>query len=196
MYNYLHKESGRRPVAFDTPLDPALYSNLGTTEEDYRRGCWVRLTDSQTAFAKEHPTASVAEILAEAVTVHIPTLDEVKRDKLRAIAEYDISPEVNSFTLGGQSMWLPKADRVGLANSIAIEETEGREVTNLWFGGVKYTIPIAAAKVMLRKLELYALDCYNVTEAHKAAVAALTDVQSVEAYDHTAGYPDKCVFEP
>ncbi len=42
---------------------------------------------------------------------------------------------------------------------------------------------------MLSALEMYALECFNVTAGHKAKVSALTTVEDVSAYDYTTGYP-------
>ena len=47
---------------------------------------------------------------------------------------------------------------------------------------------------MLSALELYALECYNVTAAHKAAVSALESVEDIVAYDYTENYPEKLNF--
>ena len=47
---------------------------------------------------------------------------------------------------------------------------------------------------MLVAIEVYAGDALNVTESHKAAVNALDSVEAVEAYDITAGYPEKLSF--
>ena len=55
-------------------------------------------------------------------------------------------------------------------------------------------IPVASALQMLAALELYALDCYNVTQAHIAAVRLLDDMEALEGYDYTSGYPEKLVF--
>jgi hypothetical protein len=63
--------------------------------------------------------------------------------------------------------------------------------TTLWFGDKSYTIECDTAIQMLSALELYALQCYNVTAQHKANVEALQSVKEVEAYDHTTGYPEK-----
>ena len=48
---------------------------------------------------------------------------------------------------------------------------------------------------MLSALEVYALQCYNVTEEHKAAVNALTTIEEVDAYDYKTGYPEKLSFD-
>ena len=121
-------------------------------------------------------------------------LDVTKEEAIEQITEYDQSEDVNSFTLQGKAMWLPKETRVGLVNSVTIEKNTGKETTVLWFGGEKYELPVDTALQMLSALELYALECYNVTAAHKAAVNALESVEDVVAYDYTQGYPEKLNF--
>lgn len=118
-------------------------------------------------------------------------LERAKTLKLRDISNYDSSDAVNCFYLNGTAMWLSKADRVGLMNSITIQKAAGASTTTMWFGGTAYTLDCDAAISMLSALELYALDCYNVTAQHEVAVAALESVEEVEAYDYTTGYPDK-----
>ena len=121
-------------------------------------------------------------------------LDVIKEEAIEQITEYDQSEDVNSFTLQGKTMWLPKETRVGLVNSVTIEKNAGKETTVLWFGGERYELPVDTALQMLSALELYALECYNVTAAHKAAVNALERVEDVVAYDYTQGYPEKLNF--
>ena len=122
------------------------------------------------------------------------TLDGAKALKLREISAYDKSEAVNSFEFDCKRMWLDKATRVGLMNSVTIEKTSGKADTTLWFGGEPYVIDIDKAIAMLSALEIYALACYNVTEQHKARVSELTDIEAVLTYDYTTGYPDKLSF--
>ena len=121
-------------------------------------------------------------------------LDVIKEEAIEQITEYDQSEDVNSFTLQGKQMWLPKETRVGLVNSITIEKNAGKKTTVLWFGSERYELPVDTALQMLAALELYALECYNVTAAHKVAVNALESVEDVVAYDYTQGYPEKLNF--
>lgn len=126
--------------------------------------------------------------------VHQPSINELIENKLMEINHYDISEAVNSFTLSGASMWLDKSTRVGLMNSITIEKEAGKTQTTLWFDGNKYVIPVDTAILMLNALELYALDCYNVTQSHIAAVRELGTVEAIGNYDYRSGYPEKLVF--
>lgn len=168
---------------------------VGTTYEDSLDGAWVPLNKEQEEFYNAHPSASVREIFDCALTPpYEPTLGDMKNRKVGEISAYDRSEDVNQFSLGGKQMWLDKDTRVGLANSISIEQAAGKETTILWYDAVKYVIPIPLALQMLAALELYALASYNATQEHVAAVMLLETKEEVEAYDYTAGYPDKLVF--
>ena len=128
------------------------------------------------------------------ITNEEEALAAIKADLIAQITAYDTSEAVNSFTLQGKQMWLPKEMRVGLVNSVTIEKNAGKETTVLWFGGEKYELSVDTALQMLSALELYALECYNVTAAHKAAVNALESVEDIVAYDYTQNYPEKLIF--
>lgn len=121
-------------------------------------------------------------------------LDRAKELVLRKIDQYDTSSNVNGFMLNGVQVWLSKDTRVGLMNSVTIEKNSGKEQSTVWFNGICITINCDAAIQMLSSLELYALACYNRTAQHRLAVSQLTDISKVQAYDYTAGYPDKLSF--
>lgn len=121
-------------------------------------------------------------------------LDRAKELLLRKIDQYDTSSNVNEFMLNGVQVWLSKDTRVGLMNSVTIEKNAGKEQSTVWFNGICITVNCDAAIQMLSSLELYALACYNKTAQHRLAVSQLTDISKVQAYDYTAGYPDKLSF--
>ena len=105
------------------------------------------------------------------------------------IDKYDTSPAVNGFMLNGQRVWLDKATRVGLMNSTSIAKAMGQPNTTLWLGDAKLVVECDKAIQLLSALEMYALECFNVTAAHKKAVAEMSTVESVLGYDYKAGYP-------
>ena len=109
---------------------------------------------------------------------------------LAEIEKHDTSSAVNGFMLNGQRVWLDKATRVGLMNSISIAKAMGQPTTTLWLGDVKLVVECDKAIQLLSALEMYALECFNVTAVHKKAVAEMSTVESVLAYDYTAGYPE------
>lgn len=118
-------------------------------------------------------------------------LELAKEKVIKQIEEYDISDNVNSFTLNDNKVWLDKNTRVGLVNSLNVEKADGKKESTLWFNNMKYEINIDLALNLLNKIELYALECFNVTAQHKFEVLALEDINEVNLYDITAGYPEK-----
>lgn len=151
---------------------------------------WQELLDGQSSGKEIKENADGYPILVE----HEHTIDELKEMKIAEINAYDKSDAVNSFTLAGKQIWLDKDTRVGLVNSIGIEKESGRMNTTLWYNAEKYVIPVDTALQMLNRLELYALDCYNVTQSHIAAVKGLSDAGQVEAYSYKTGYPEQLNF--
>jgi hypothetical protein len=109
---------------------------------------------------------------------------------LAEIDKHDTSPAVNSFILNGQRVWLDKATRVGLMNSTTIAKAMGQPTTTLWLGDAKLVVECDKAIQLLSALEMYALECFNVTAAHKKAVSEMSTVEEVLGYDYTAGYPE------
>lgn len=117
------------------------------------------------------------------------TLEKAKKEKLAAILAYDTSSDVNGFMLNGNKVWLDKETRVGLMNSTQITRDMGQDTTTLWFDGYKLEVRCDMAIMLLSSLEMYALECFNVTAAHKKAVSELTTIEEVDAYDYKTGYP-------
>lgn len=116
-------------------------------------------------------------------------LEQAKVEKIAEITAYDTSSSVNGFLLNGVLEWLDKATRVGLMNSTTIAKAAGQKTTTLWLGGAKFVIDCDKAIRLLSALEMYALECFNVTASHKAAVGWLMSIEEVEAYDYKTGYP-------
>ena len=106
------------------------------------------------------------------------------------IQGYDCSDNVNCFYLDGVSLWLDKATRVGLVNSISIEKNAKRTKTCLWFGNRNITIDVNAALEALHVIELYALDCYNVTASHLVQIEQCDTVDELRSFCIGAEYPE------
>ena len=121
-------------------------------------------------------------------------LEEAMARKLSELARYDASSNVNSFSVGGVWMWIPADKRAILRTSIDAYKALGQEsVTKVW-EGKEYTFPTDTWLLMINSVEVYASECFNTTERHRAAISAMTTVADVEAYDFTTGYPEKLQF--
>ena len=138
----------------------------------------------------EYDEGEIQKAFAEfSVKMDALKLKQAKVDKIAEIAAYDTSSSVNGFMLNGLLVWLDKATRVGLMNSTTIAKAAGQKTTTLWLGGLKLVVDCDKAIQLLSALEMYALECFNVTASHKQAVSELTTIEEVEAYDYKADYP-------
>ena len=119
-----------------------------------------------------------------------PNVKEIKELLLSLQAEYDNSAEVNSFYLNDKRVWLDKATRVGLVNSLNLEKSTGKTDTILWFNNVSITIDIDKALQLLSIVEMYAKECYNNTHQHYFDIAKLETIEDCLLFDITSGYPN------
>ena len=110
------------------------------------------------------------------------------------INEYDKSSQVNGVTINGMYTWLDKATRVGLRNSTNVLKKLGNETTSLWVNNKEIIIKCDQLIDMLDKLEIYALNCFDITSKHKRNVYQLSTIEEIENYDYTSGYPEKLTF--
>ena len=172
------------------------YYNEKTGEYYYEGRSMTRRLDDGRIFAGVPTAELLTEWGFEPYTPPVTerTLEVAKAEKIAQIVAYDTSEAVNSFTLGNATMWISRDDRISLMNSTTILKNAGETTTTLWYGGQKYTLPCDTLIQMLSALEVYALQCYDVTEEHKAAVNALTTIEEVDAYDYTTGYPEHLTF--
>lgn len=126
--------------------------------------------------------------------VHERELANAIRSKISEITEYDTSDNVNVFYINGIKTWLDKATRVGLVNSTNAMKSAGYARVTFWLESTPINIPCSEAMDILERIERYALECFNVTATHKAQVSAFTNVDDVNKFDVTNGYPDVLSF--
>ena len=117
-------------------------------------------------------------------------LRRIKDIIIDKITKYDVSENVNLFYLRGNPMWLNDIKRTSLIKSTNIRKSQGAITTVLWDDdNNKYDIPVDMALNMLNTLEMYALDCYNMTAKHKKNISEMDSIEDVLNYDYMAGYP-------
>ena len=131
------------------------------------------------------------------------SVEEAKEMLIADITAYDTSSAVNGFYLNGMLIPWSKDDpsspnvdkRMCLRQNIADKVALGEENISIWMKGMSFTMPCAQAEMLMRSIENYAYECFNVTAAHKKAVSELTDIAEVLSYDYTKGYPEKLTME-
>ena len=146
----------------------------------------------------EYDEGEIQKAFAEfSVKMDALKLKQAKVDKIAEITAYDTSDKVNGFILNGMLIPWNKNDpnspnvekRIGLRQNIADKVALGEKNIAIWLKGMSFTMPCAQAEVLMRSIENYAYECFNVTAAHKKAVSELTTIEEVEAYDYKTGYP-------
>jgi hypothetical protein len=196
---YIKKSISKQYVEFGAPLNPEEYNNLGTTWQDYLDNKWVPLSNEQIAFHKANPNATVKEVWDMQITPTPPrTLEQAKQEKIAQIEGYDSSDDVNGFdiVMGENTMtaWIHPEQRANYKNSLDSAELLGLEEVHPVFNGIQLTLETAMAKMALAQIQIYADRCFIVTETHKANVEALENIEDVDAYDNTTGYPERLTF--
>ena len=171
-----------------------------------------RISESQVNFyfdQSSRPYGEYTQYMAVVITVDYPeeegkeddidevkalALPDIKEYRIKQIDDYDKSDNVNSFSIGGQAMWLTVDERQQLATQISANKAIGRETMTKWFGGHEFTFPISSWEQMLVALEVYCGDALNVTENHKATIESFDNADDVLSYDITVDYPQKLTF--
>lgn len=123
----------------------------------------------------------------------VPT--KVREYVLGQITVYDSSKAVNNFTINGVSIWLDRNTRAALMRRFEAEKSSGVTDTTLWYGDGAFSMTVDTAIKVLNAIEIYACKSFDVTAAHKAAVAELTSIEDMLTYDFKAGYPEQLNFK-
>lgn len=129
----------------------------------------------------------------------VDLLDIAKSQKIAELEDYDTSDSVNSFEVvkDGQRItdWIEPDKRSNYRGSLEDCVLLGVTDIEVPIGGMLIPMTVADARVKLAQVQLYADRCAMVTEAHRAAILALSSVEAVEAYDFTVGYPERLSFD-
>ena len=201
MFTYIRNNIKGYYATFEEEIDPQYWEGkIGTTYEDFLMGKWVMLSERQVGFREEHPDATVEEVWDMSMRPRPvdpdknPTIERARELKKQEIDAYDDSDEVNTFFVNGRSAWFTAAERSNYRSSINAAETVGLESLTLYVGGMHVSVSTANAKLMLAQIQLYADQCFLVTQQHKDNVDYLVSFKDVEEYDYTVGYPPKPEF--
>lgn len=172
------EESGIEPEKFESITDRLVLSNNSVTS-------FLEVVDEQ------HLAIATNDELMN-ILKHFQSENDIeswKAIRRKQIEGYDQTDKVNRFYLAGQPLWLDKATRVGLVNSIQAEKRDGIAITDLWFGNIMIQLPVDEALAKLDRVELYAKSCYNVTARHIALIELTDTLQELQQFDITADYP-------
>ena len=121
----------------------------------------------------------------------LPTTHRIKEELIKLQNEYDMSEEVNSFTINGITGWIDRNTRIALKNSISVMEAKEQSTYTVWLGGYQMELPIPIIRNFLDALEVYAIEAFNVTQLHLAEISEIEDRDELFTYDISEGYPEK-----
>ena len=146
-------------------------------------------------------------LLADGWKVHVPVMYEPTEEEINQnllidekehlkndIIRYDSSEDVNIFYVQDQPIWIDKTTRQTLLFRFQVEQKQGLSETKLWYNNKQYIFNIDAAFNMLYAIEAYAIQCYDNTQRHLAAIEELTTLDELKNYDYRTGYPEKLRF--
>jgi hypothetical protein len=191
-FTYIKLDIDGYYIEFDSEFDPNLYDNLGDSYQDFLENKWVLLSSEQVAFHVENPTASVFEVWNMKL---IRTVEQAKAEMIQKIDDYDDSENVNGFKINGQEAgWFTPEERSNYRSSIDAAKLLGIETLSFFIGDNLLEVTPAQGEYMLAQIQLYADQCFIVTKEHKIAVEALDDVEAIDAFQYTEGYPEQIDF--
>jgi hypothetical protein len=114
---------------------------------------------------------------------------------IQKIDDYDSSENVNGFKINGQEAgWFTPEERSNYRSSIDAAKLLGVETLSLFIGDNLIEVTPTQGEYMLAQIQLYADQCFIVTKEHKIAVEALDDVEAIDAFQYTEGYPEQVDF--
>lgn len=119
------------------------------------------------------------------------TAEDLKKIKLQEIINYDKSPNVNTFYVGGIALWLSREERIVIKDRFQREKDAGKEKSRLLYKGLVLELTPDIGIHLINMVSAYADQCFDVTEAHKSALNDLTTKEEIQSYDYTVGYPEK-----
>lgn len=198
MYTYVKRNIPKHYVTLERELNPDLYSNIGSTYEDYLYNKYVLLTDEQVAFHEANPDASIEEVFKLVIIENEEpqrTVEIARQEMIQKINDYDSSDEVNSFLVNGTKAWFTVQERNNYKASIDSAKLLGIETLSFFVGDQLLTVSPAMAEQMLAMIQLYADQCFIVTKQHKLQVNSLESIEDIDLYDYYSGYPEMLSFE-
>ena len=168
-----------------------------TTNSWYTEGESVTIFVSDDFLFSGIPTAAQLAEWGYVVYVepeHDPSLEELKAEKISQIKEYDVSSNVNEFTVNGVGAWFDKETRSNFRGSLSDAELLGETQVSVPINGVIFTLPVTQAKLFLAQIQRYADACTLTTMNHINDVQAFITKKAIREYDITTGYPTKLTF--
>lgn len=116
------------------------------------------------------------------------TLDEVKADKLAALASYRFDVETAGISVGGVNIKTDRESQAMLTGAYTLMTMDPSRQIN-WKGGNKWShtdnVTLAAVALAVGN---HVQSCFDKEEAHYNAIVVLTSIEEVKNYDFSTGW--------
>lgn len=118
-----------------------------------------------------------------------------KQEKIDRLIKYAESKEtIKQFIINGNADWFDSEKRDSIRGKIKAERNLERTNTFIYSNNIGYEMSLDEADHFLDVVEVYAGDCYHITEVHKSNIMALTTIEEIDSYNYKANYPAVCNF--
>lgn len=117
-------------------------------------------------------------------------LSQEKEKTIKKIHKIDESSAVNGFYLFGEDMWITPAERANYM--ITLEGAKRLGIEEIPFLG--HNISVDTAISMLDAINVYAMQCFDITKQHIKEVEEMDNIDDVKEFNCYSGYPQKLIF--
>lgn len=215
-YTYITKRNKLTYIGLNDLLDPSC-NDIGESYLDFLAGKWVLLSVDQVQFKKDHPEATIREVLdmkiaekepepLQAEVIEAEVFNRAKDRKLDEIRAQDaksnkffISVISDGKEIANSEFWMDKDLRNSLMNvTLPALKQNGDTTTKLWSNTIPPTsieVPINWALNCIPIVEVYAKKTYDVTQGNIAKVYAANTVDEINNIDVKSDYPSYITFE-
>jgi len=108
--------------------------------------------------------------------------------------DYANSMEIKNYIINNVDGWEDSESRLSIRQSAADKQNKGISEYVLYHGGVGFTMSVDKIEEIMSLVEIYASDCYNITEQHKKTINELSTIDDVENYNYKSNYPGILTF--
>ena len=215
-YTYITKRNNLTYIGLNDLLDPSC-NDIGESYLDFLAGKWVLLSEEQVLFKKEHPDATIREVLdmkiaakdpepSQAEVIEAEVFNRAKDRKLDEIRAQDaksnkffISVISEGKEVANSEFWMDKDLRNSLLNvTLPALQQNGDTTTKLWSNTIppaSIEVPIDWALNCIPVVEIYAKKTYDMMQGNIAKVYAAKTVDEINSIDVESGYPPYITFE-
>lgn len=215
-YTYITRRNKLTYIGLNDLLDPSC-NDIGESYLDFLAGKWVLLSADQVQFKKDHPEATIKEVLdmkiserepepSQAEVIEAEVFNRAKDRKLDEIRAQDsqsnkffISVISEGTEVANSEFWMDKDLRNSLLNvTLPALKQNGDTTTMLWSNTIPPTsieVPIDWALNCIPVVEIYAKQTYDMMQGNIAKVYAAKTVDEINSIDVESGYPPYITFE-